>query len=99
MFKFLSRQNQCADHGTQVKASTSQLRVDFLFQLGREVYQKISENEEKKLTNVFKGHVRKGCVMECRVNGDAVQKTEIAKMIWKVAVGGMSLSMTLYPSL
>ena len=32
----------------------------------------------------FKGHVRKGCVMECRVNGEVVQKTEIAKMIWKV---------------
>ena len=32
-----------------------------------------------------RGHVRKGCVMECRVNGEVVQKTEIAKMIWKVA--------------
>jgi len=31
-----------------------------------------------------RGHVRKGCVMECRVNGEVVQKTEIAKMIWKV---------------
>ena len=98
MFRFLSRQNQCADHGTQVKASTSQLHVDFLFQLGREVYQKISKKKKHK-KNVFKGHVRKGCVMECRVNGEVVQKTEIAKMIWKVAVGGMSLSMTLYPSL
>ena len=85
MFEFLSRQNPCADHGTQVKASTSQLHVDFLFQLGREVYQKLSENEKI----FFKGHVRKGCVMECRVNGDAVQKTEIAKMIWKVAVDGI----------
>ena len=91
MFKFFFRQNQCADHGTQVKASTSQLHVDFLFQLGREVYQKISKR--KKLKKI-KGHVRKGCVMECRVNGEVVQKTEIAKMIWKVAVDAMSLSMT-----
>lgn len=31
-----------------------------------------------------RGHVRKGCVMECRLNGKVVQKTELSKMIWKV---------------
>ena len=41
---------------------------------------------DKNHWNYFKGHVRKGCVMECRVNGEVVQKTEIAKMIWKVAL-------------
>ena len=64
-----------------------------------ERFTKNYQKKEKNKKNVFKGHVRKGCVMECRVNGEVVQKTEIAKMIWKVAVGGMSLSMTLYPSL
>ena len=46
----------------------------------------VHEILERKMANIscFKGHVRKGCVMECRVNGEVVQKTEIAKMIWKV---------------
>ena len=50
--------------------------------------------KKEKTIKKIKGHVRKGCVMECRVNGEVVQKTEIAKMIWKVAVDAMSLSMT-----
>ena len=45
-----------------------------------------NQENEKYQWNCFKGHVRKGCVMECRVNGEVVQKTEIAKMIWKVAL-------------
>ena len=45
-----------------------------------------NQENEKHQWNCFKGHVRKGCVMECRVNGEVVQKTEIAKMIWKVAL-------------
>ena len=44
------------------------------------------ESDKDQWRNYFKGHVRKGCVMECRVNGEVVQKTEIAKMIWKVAL-------------
>ena len=30
--------------------------------------------------------VREGCVMEMRLNDKVVQKTELAKMIWKVSI-------------